>query len=114
MNEKMQAEIPKVFRIPRPKSGIKRGFKRTFKRSRVLERGLKKKILAKEIAVRRLKEKIAEHEIQPQPVPIDKNGIPEEIKHQKNLRNAYRKKHYQREYLDPTPFITDHVWYKIS
>ena len=106
----MQAEIPKVFRIPRPRSGIKRGFKRDFKRRGVYERNLKKRILAKEIAVRRWKEKTAENAIQPQPIPIDKDGVPEEIKYQKDLRQAYRTEHYQTQYLDPTPFITDHVW----
>ena len=114
----MQAEIPKVFRIPRPRRGIKRGYKRDLKRPRVYERNLKKRILAKEIAVERWKEKTAENGIQPQPIPMDNDGTPEEIKYQKDLRKAYRIKHYQTEYVDPTPFITDHVWtnykYKIS
>ena len=105
----MQANIPKVFRLPKPKRGIKRGFKYETKKSRVLERGLKKKMLAKEIAVKRLRDKVAEHALQPQPVPIDPEGIPEEIKHQRNLRAAYRVQHYQREYMDPTPYISDQV-----
>ena len=105
----MAANIPKVFRIPRPKYGIKRGFKYTKKRNRVLERTLKKRIMAKEIAVQRWKDKVAENALQPQPAPMDENGIPEEIKYQNNLRSAYRVKHYQTEPMDPADLITDQV-----
>lgn len=105
----MQANIPKVFRLPKPKRGIKRGFKYETKKSRVLERSLKKKMLAKEIAVKRHRDKVAEHALQPQPAPMDRDGIPEEMKHHRNLRAAYRLEHYQREYVDPTPYISDQV-----
>eukprot|EP01084_Bolivina_argentea_P171043 296340_1 len=104
----MSVNIPKVFRMPRPRPGIKRGFeyKKQIKK-RDMRRSLKKRQLAKEIAIRRWEDKVAENSLQPQPIPIDENGIPEEIKYQNNLRQAYREKHYQTEYFDPTPYITD-------
>eukprot|EP00485_Elphidium_margaritaceum_P024101 CAMPEP_0202713948 /NCGR_PEP_ID=MMETSP1385-20130828/61954_1 /ASSEMBLY_ACC=CAM_ASM_000861 /TAXON_ID=933848 /ORGANISM="Elphidium margaritaceum" /LENGTH=130 /DNA_ID=CAMNT_0049374505 /DNA_START=22 /DNA_END=411 /DNA_ORIENTATION=+ len=112
--QKTALNIPKIFRLPKPPPGIKRKYKHEGKK-RVYDRNMKKRILAREIAVSRLKEGIANHPIQAQPEPTNEEGIPEEIKHAKNLRGAYRTEHYQREYLDPTPYITDHQegekWY---
>ena len=105
----MTANIPKVFRLPKPKNGMKRGFKYKTKRNRVLERTLKKRIMAKEIAIQRWKDKVNENALQPQPDPVDEDGIPEEIKFQNDLRSAYRVKFYRTEPMDPSEMITDHV-----
>ena len=104
----MAANIPKVFRIPKPKKGIKRHFKPKKQRG-VYTRAQKKRMLAKEIALRRWEDSVKENAIQDQPLPVDEQGIPEEIKYADNLRNAYRMEHYQMEYMDPTPYITNHV-----
>ena len=107
----MTANITKKFRLPTPKYGVRRGINAQKKYDKKLmhRRRMKKKIFAKEIAKQRLYDMIKENGIQPQPIPIDPDGITEEIKYQNNLRKAYRPIHYQEKYLDPTPYISDQV-----